>query len=358
MEPTGKNSPASSVSIQISSQPVSTISKRRRIAFTKAMTATLCALVISALSGHSNAQAKTTSSETISDHAGWVQIPGELIRPDCVHEIPQGANVEVANDGHITGDVTLNGALVAHYDPCPENAVITRPRRHTEEATNPPGTGNGWVEASQREVSLASNDNIDFLAGTWTVPSYPSQLGALLYLFNGIEPASGDWILQPVLQYGDGPAGGGNYWAIASWLVGANGYAFHSPLEKVLPGHSIFGYTQMTGVSGNTTYWTVEAHDTTSGVYSWITAHVSAQHWTWAYAGVLEAYNVTACADFPLNGRAVFNHTAVDHGFPHYNSLSQTGWYGAIYSYGGPSCKFMVVAGSESTLDWMQTATF
>jgi hypothetical protein len=357
MKTPSKNTPSRT---RRSMQPFATF-KLNRIsqALTGALAATLCSLAVSVLSIDCAAQAEAASGAVSADHSEWVQAPGELIRPDCVHEIPNGAIVEVTDDGQLTGDVTLNGALLAHYNACSESPVITRPRRHTEGVANPPGTGNGWIEASQREASLSSSDNLDFLSGTWTVPSYPSLLsGQLLYVFNAIEPSSGDWILQPVLQYGVSPAGGGNYWAIASWLVGANGYAFHSPLVKVSPGNSIFGYTEMTGISGNTSYWGVEARDTTTGGYSWITAHVSGQHWTWAYAAVLEAYNVTSCMDFPNDGHAIFNGTVVDHGFPKYESLSQTGWYGAIYSYGGPSCEFAVVAGSESTLRWMQTANF
>jgi hypothetical protein len=199
-------------------------------------------------------------------------------------------------------------------------------------------------------VPLNSNDDIDYLAGTWTVPSYPSENGALIYLFNGIEPADGSWILQPVLQYGESPAGGGDYWSIASWLVSSY-EAFYSPLETVYPGNSIKGYIEMTGISGNTKYWEVEAKDATTGAYSILSAYVSGEHWTWAYAGVLEAYNVTSCSQFPASGREVFKGSVVDHGFPGYKRVSPQNWYGAIYGYGGPTCHFAVVAAS-ATLDF------
>lgn len=327
--------------------------KLERIAPGLTMTATLlCGLTLSMLSIPSTAQAQSGASAATMQHPDWVQVPGQLIRPDCVHEIPNGATVEVTNDGQATGDVTLNGALIAHYDACSESAIVTRPRAHTQNLISPPGTGNGWVEASRWNVPLSSSDNIDYMGGTWTVPSYPLLDGALIYLFNGIEPASGSWILQPVLQFGRSPAGGGNYWGIASWLVGSNGYVFHSPLEAVNPSDSIFGSTGLNGVSGNTLYWKVGAKDETTGAYSWITAHISGQHWTWAYAGVLEAYNVSSCSNFPANGRATFNYSLVDHGFPYLDKVLGNGWKGAIYSYGGPSCHFMVVAGSESTLDF------
>ncbi|MGA7930178.1 MAG: hypothetical protein WCA20_29820, partial [Candidatus Sulfotelmatobacter sp.] len=274
------------------------------------------------------AQQPTSVAEATMEHPDWVHVPGELIRPDCVHEIPNGARVSVGNDDQITGDVTLNGVLIAHYDPCSENPVITRPQGRTAKLANPPGTGNGWVEDSEWNVPLSSSDNIDYMAGSWTVPERPLSNGALIYLFNGIEPSTKNWILQPVLQYGVSPAGGGNYWAIASWLVGSNGYAYHSPLYTVQPGHSILGYTKLTATSGKYLYWYVVAQDKTTGEGSWIQAESWGLHWTWAFAGVLEADNVTSCTQFPSgsDGSVVFTKSVVDHDYPSYKGISPQQW--------------------------------
>lgn len=300
------------------------------------------------LSAYPASFAQTNLTKTPSDNTGWVQIPGELIRPECVHEIPNGARVET-KEGQITGDVTLNGALLAHFDACSEEAVKTRTQSQAKSVGRTPGTGNGWVEASQW---YDSNQNVDLIYGYWTVPSNPSQNGGLIYLFNGIEPSIQSYILQPVLQYGVGNAGGGNYWAIASWLVGSS-YVFHSPLETVSPGNSLFGYTEVTGTSGSTLDWRVEAYDETTGAYSWITTSSSGLTWSWAYAGVLEAYGITSCAQFPSNLKDSFTQTAVYEGTTSFNTTNP-GWYGASYGYngdGGPSCNFGVsVSGSTSTL--------
>jgi hypothetical protein len=296
------------------------------------------------------AQDFSAASEAQKAHPGWVQIPGELIRPDCVHEIPNGAKVETSG-GQITGDITVEGTLVAHYDACPEAPVLTRPvHGATPTSAKTPGTGNGWVEAAQTDLPLSGSDNIDFMAGTWTVPSNPSANGGLIYLFNGLEPATENWILQPVLQWGNNGLFGGNNWVIASWMVGPNNYAFHSPAETVYAGHSIFGYTEITGTSGSTLDWRVQAQDTTSGAYSWITATTSGLHWTWGFAGVLEAYYITSCSEFPSSGHTTFSNSAIDHEFPYYNPENPAGWYGAIYGYGGPSCGFGVYASTTSTL--------
>jgi hypothetical protein len=163
------------------------------------------------------------------EHPNWVQVPGELIRPDCVHEIPNGANVEIAN-GQITGDVTLNGVVIAHYDACPEDAISTRHQGRTQNLDQRP-SGNGWVEQAQWDVV---NHNVDSLEGSWIVPTKPSQDGGVLYLFNGIEPSSQKYILQPALQYGYKGYFGGNYWTMASWLVGSTGVFYSSP-EIVYP---------------------------------------------------------------------------------------------------------------------------
>jgi len=299
-------------------------------------------------SGMLSAQQNTTYSQAKMNHPDWVQVPGALIRPDCVHEIPNGATVEIGSDGQVSGDVMLDGVLIAHYDDCPEAPIVTRPFGGGEGLANDPGTGNGWVESSNWLVPLGSTDNLDEVAGNWKVPSAPSVNGALIYLFNGMEPSDFKWILQPVLQYGVGAAGGGNYWAIASWLVGSK--AYHSKLETVNTGDSLRGFTKITSVSGGTIHWAVDAKDTTTGAFSNLTAHTTGYHWTWALAGVLEAYGITSCSDFPSNKKAVFTNSDAYHAYPAFTLLAPPGWSASYYSYGGPSCGFSVTAGKTSTL--------
>ena len=271
-----------------------------------------------------------TYEALIAAHPGWVQVPGQLMPADCVHEIPNGANVEI-KDGQVTGDVTLKGQVIAHYDACSEAPIPTRHLSASQTPSHNPSF-NGWVEASQENVSLGASDNIDWMSGYFYVPSAPSVNGGLIYIFNGIEPSSQNWILQPVLQYGSSPAGGGNYWGIASWLVGTGG-AWHSPLERVNAGDRLWGYTEQTGSSNGTLYWTSEAYDLTTNAYSWITASTYGLHWTWAYEGVLEVYGVNSCSQLPSSGYAYFYSNSVDHGYPYYYGVSPA-FYGAVYQSG------------------------
>jgi hypothetical protein len=346
MECPNNNTPISKYATQ--SSPFSQLS---RIGFRLTMTgAFLGGLAVSGLSSYANAQAQSMSEAAI-EHPNWAQIPGELIRPDCVHEIPKGAGVEIGKDGNLTGDVTLNGELIAHYDACPEKAIVTRQPALTQSvAQAQTETGNGWVEDDQWNAPLGSSDNIDYLVGNWTVPSYPSEDGgAVIYLSNGIEPSSHKWFLEAALQYGYNGVFGGNYYSITTWLLSSSAAYYSSP-DYVYPGDSLSGYIQMTGMSGKTAYWDVLIVDNSSGAYSEGSYWVSGQHWTWAYAGILQAYNLYACAEFPANGRDVFSDSVVAHGFPNYYELKPN-WKGAIPGYGGPSCHFAVVAAS-GTLDF------
>jgi len=285
------------------------------------------------------------AAQSRSTRHGWVQVPGMLVRADCVHEIPKGAKVAIENDT-VTGDVRIGGVLVAHYDPCPEAPEITRPRESAPSRSSAPAIGNGWVEAAQKNLALQGGDSIDYLTGTWIVPPNPppseESPGSLIYFFNAITPASQNWILQPVLQWGRGPnSGSGDYWVIASWLVGNNGYVYNSTPERVSSGDTIEGTTWIKGETGGTLNWEVYASDTTTGAYSWITANSSALQWTWAYAGVLEAYNISSCSQFPPNGETAFQNNAVYHGYPRYEA-DATNWKGMLYTWTGPRCGFLV----------------
>jgi len=324
---------------------------------------TSAALFLFGVSGILNAQTAKSYSQLKAEHPGWIQIPGELIRPDCVHQVPSGAQIEMGSDGQPNGDVTLKGELIAHFDACPEAAIDTR--HLGSQGMQDPGTGNGWVEASQWELSLAATDNIDWVSGFWHVPTFPAEGGALIYLFNGIEPSGGGWILQPVLQYGNNGAFGGDYFVVASWFVGpkGSGIAVVSTPQPASPGHLIFGITQQTGVSGvfpNTTLtYLVDGYNENTGQPSAINVNTTGLHWVSAYAGVLEAYNVTSCSQYPGSGLNHFYQTLVAHGYPSVDYLTPEEFFGAQYGNGGPECGFSVsVSGNGSKSGSTSTLTY
>jgi hypothetical protein len=98
---------------------------------------------------------------------------------------------------------------------------------------------------------------ITYFNTNWTVPSPPdSSSNQLIYLFNGLVTFNPSVILQPVLQWGVSPAGGGNYWSIANWYVwGSTGaQCFHGSLVKVNPGSILQGVMVLTSQTNDTTF--------------------------------------------------------------------------------------------------------
>jgi hypothetical protein len=286
-------------------------------------------------------------------HPELVQVPGNLMRSDCVHEIPNGAKVVVGSDGKTTGDVMKDGAVIAHYAPCSEEPIATRhmaaPEQNPMATLNhaPLPSFNGWVADMQENLSLGASDNVDWESGQFLVPNKPSVNGGTIFLFNGIAPTGENWILQPVLQYGVSAAGGGNYWAIASWFVGTGG-AWHSPLETVNAGDTIYGYTEQTA-TGSTLDYVSEARDLKTGAYSYLDVYSTGLHWTWAYAGVLEVYNVNSCSQLPSSGYAYFNNSYVYHGFPYFDYVASA-FTGDVFQSG---CGDWVYTNNTSNYDYI-----
>jgi hypothetical protein len=128
------------------------------------------------------------------------------------------------------------------------DATAARSRLRGSASPGPPDEANWitwgyWADAAQNAVT--------YLASTWIVPPEPTaKASQLIYLFNGLEPASGPpLILQPVLQWGDsgiGQDGQGPFWSIASWLVGGpDDSATHTPHIRVSPGDSLTGVMKL-----------------------------------------------------------------------------------------------------------------
>lgn len=157
----------------------------------------------------------------------------------------------------------------------------------------------GWV-AYAGWSNPDNNNPINYFATTWRVPANPgTDHSQVVFLFNSIEPPAGDAILQPVVQYGPSAAGGGSYWAVASWYV-AGSQSYYSPLVTVSPGQVLNGLITLTGGS--------------NGVYNYLSQFTniggselyldSSPELTWA-TETLEAYGTTERSDYPP-GSTVF----------------------------------------------------
>jgi hypothetical protein len=118
-----------------------------------------------------------------------------------------------------------------------------------------PQIGSGWITSS--EWNRPPGASISRIYSEWTVPQPPitPNSGQTIFLFNSLENASRDEIVQPVLQFGSSAAGGGNGWWIGNWYVAPSGLATTSALVEVDPGDVVTGVvTLISQPSGAFTY--------------------------------------------------------------------------------------------------------
>jgi hypothetical protein len=214
---------------------------------------------------------------------------GEL-PAECIHHAPEGSEVVHNEDGTFTVH-HASGKQVTSDPKC---------RRHVYALQ---GIPNGWTAYSL--YGLDTSAPASAFLGSWNVPGTPSQQDLqTLFLFTGLQngyfsaPPGGISIIQPVLQYGPSAAGGGAYWAIASWYVSDTG-AVYSSLVTVNSGDTIFGNMTI----DKTSKWFINTVSKTTGKQTNINVRVGTPE-LFAFC-TLEVYGVQACNDFP-NGQVTF----------------------------------------------------
>lgn len=240
---------------------------------------------------------------------GYLHTPGGIAHHEtCVHSVPLGARLEQLKDGSFLVHVERDGEMISTpIQKC------TKPflRLKKQDTSGPNVYQDGYILDAHDYFKCDNcpplynqkrqqNVEVGFLGGQWKVPQNPPQTGALLYLWNGIVSSSGDDVLQPVLQWGLGPAGGGNYWGFASWYVGPAG-AFHSQYDtNIAPGTVITGNTKLLGDQE----WLIEGLYNSKNIsYSISLAQAGQQFGVYL---ALEGYSVTSCEQFPSDGQCAF----------------------------------------------------
>jgi hypothetical protein len=262
--------------------------------------------------------------------AGYVPTPHGYYHQSCVHEIPEGAAA------HVNGHVALADGSMTQLPSCNYPRLVLR-----HDAINP--TTNGWVE----DANWTSPSAATRLTSRFSVPAAPSSSsGQVVFFFPGMEPADGTIILQPVLQWGVSAAGGGTNWQIASWSCGPS--CVHSKLVKVNTGDSLIG--TISGSSCSSTgqcSWKIVTKDATTGKSTTLTTQGDSESYVWLFGGVLEAYGIDTCDQYPANGKETFS--SVDFFDQSGNLLAPS--YAADVLGAAPACSFRVApTGSGATI--------
>jgi hypothetical protein len=196
-----------------------------------------------------------------------------------VHRVLPGYDLTCMPDGHIRME---NPATGDHID---------FPKSDGAREGKAPVSDNGWI--TDANWLNQTGTAVSSFATTWTVPPVPSTYdGQTLFQFNSIEPNSGEAILQPVLQYGESAAGGGKYWAVASWYV--SNEVFYSSLVEVNAGHSLTGVIKLTSQREKKFSYSCEF----TGISGTNFSIKEIPQLTWCLEA-LEVYGVDQCTDFP-----------------------------------------------------------
>jgi len=209
--------------------------------------------------------------------------PGGVRPKSMVHEVQPGEIVDLAGATFKRFDLATRKFIEPSQIEADVRAM----------AAELPALGSGWITFAAYVESSANV--IDFMTTTWTVPPAPTKSdGQLIYLFNGLQDSPVTHILQPVLQWGVSPDGGGAKWSVASWFVDSSNNAFKTPLVDVNPGDTLTGVMRMTSSSGGKFNYTCEF----TGI-SGTKLTVNNTNQLVMPVETLECYSLSDCRDYP-----------------------------------------------------------
>ena len=278
--------------------------------------------------------------------AGYVITPFGYFHPSCVRQVAKGETLLA--DGRVLQHA--NGTLenipaceYPHY--AASGAIVTAGATKVESPAI-----NGWVESA----SVTTSTSYGEIIATWTVPPAPiSKVEQIVYFFPGMEDSNNVVsIIQPVLGWN---SFFGEVWSIASWNCCLSGTADYSTPLPVNAGDTIQGTVESTCSAGTESCptWNITTEDVTSGASTTLSNSPSdGQTFNWAFAGVLEAYGIAQCSDYPPNGSLTFFNVALyDYNFV---QVSDPNWSVTDWAPGQtPQCDYGAqVAATQVTLNY------
>lgn len=264
---------------------------------------------------------------------GYVVTPFGYAHPSCVRQLAEGDTSQLDRGviQHANGSrEKLQACSYPRYTAKGEPASISA----TPGPESP--TINGWVESTQ----AVTNTSYGEVYSLWTVPPAPtSNDGQTVYFFPGLEDTADNGsnsytILQPVLGWTNGQ------WTIASWNCCYNGVQLYSSPKTVNPGDPIVGTISSTCAAGTLSCptWNITTNVAAGASTTLTNTSSYGQTFNWAFGGVLEAYDIAQCSDYPPSGSLDFETSLYDNNL---NGISNPGW-SAVNSYSGytPQCNY------------------
>lgn len=179
----------------------------------------------------------------------------------------------------------------------------------TRGATPQTPKGPGWVAFASW---AASEGPIQSYRGSFEVPPAPeAESGQTLFLFLGLQKSADDGseLFQPVLQWGQSAAGGGEFWGVSCWYLNGGQLVF-SALTAVEPGDRIDVRTERIEEQG-VALWESCAEVAASGKASRLRV-MGELELGWSCTA-LEAYaDAMQCRDYPASPAVRFSGLALE----------------------------------------------
>jgi hypothetical protein len=243
-----------------------------------------------------------SSSFLLTPRGGWRH-------QSCVHGPIPEEHVVIDYKTHSVIKEKETGRIVRVVPPCTIKAKDTA-NLFAPKSPLP----SGWVAYAYAQTSAKSFSSYN---GSWSVPPVPADKGAqTLFFFTGLQNSYDSDvtnIIQPVLQFGPSAAGGGAYYALASWYVDSFDNAYFSKLLQTTTGNAILGTMVETSAKDEACCnWAINSIDSTSGKNTLLTIETNT---TEPFSFVtLEVYTVSNCKEYPT-GSDTFSGLSFDPAF-------------------------------------------
>jgi hypothetical protein len=253
---------------------------------------------------------------------GYVITPFGYFHPNCVVHLAEGDELRPAQHVILHADGTTSPMPACGY---PHYRADGETVHGDERGVYPLNIIHSWIVGAECVAGSTTIDNVPpcgtaassftALSAQWSVPPAPaSNDGQTLAFFPGLEDISVPTtaILQPVLAWNDDFT---SAWGIASWNCCINGTSYESTPQQVSSGDTINGLIGCHAyLGGACILWNITINDLENGGSSEFkfASDPSSPIFNWAFAGVLEVYNIQQCSDFPPNGSISFNNIQLE----------------------------------------------
>jgi hypothetical protein len=307
--------------------------------------------VLASCSGDEDASSQT--AHALVDGDDYRLTPFGRFHRDCILAVSDDEAITSNSDGD---RVLANGIEARRYTPCQHAPKDDRRTRISPGRATPNTTG--WVES----VDTTFTNSYGFswfnkLTGAWTVPAAPTTyVGQAIFFFPSLESANGAAILQPVLQYGPTNAGGGQFWAIASWYLSSTGNVMHSNLINIGGISSVMGSIVASNCASNgACAWQVKTSVKVGLTTVSTTLNATpAESFRLAQKAVLEVADITtSCSQYPAGTTTNFSNIVLampGPGTTNFNDVTNiVPWQTHVTAGLIPSCGFSASSPSATT---------